>query len=85
MNTLPVNFDGRFYAAGMLFGFVTTLLAGYFPSKTCSQNRPGENHSWLNHQTYIQKRILWKHIKSFFHYQILQRARTLPGAERCKL
>ncbi|HZH96053.1 MAG TPA: FtsX-like permease family protein [Flavisolibacter sp.] len=40
MNTLPVNFDGRFYAAGMLFGFVTTLLAGYFPSKRAARVDP---------------------------------------------
>ncbi|HZH67445.1 MAG TPA: FtsX-like permease family protein [Flavisolibacter sp.] len=40
MNTLPVNFDGRFYAAGMLFGFVTTLLAGYFPSKRAAKIDP---------------------------------------------
>jgi lipoprotein-releasing system permease protein len=40
MDTLPINFDGRFYAAGMLFGFVTTLLAGYFPSKRAAKIDP---------------------------------------------
>jgi lipoprotein-releasing system permease protein len=40
MNTLPVNFDTRFYMAGMLFGFVTTLLAGYFPSKRAAKVDP---------------------------------------------
>jgi lipoprotein-releasing system permease protein len=40
MNTLPVNFDARFYVAGMLFGFVTTLLAGYFPSRRAAKVDP---------------------------------------------
>ena len=40
MDTLPINFDGRFYAAGMLFGFVTTLLAGYFPSRRAAKIDP---------------------------------------------
>ncbi|HEV7329431.1 MAG TPA: FtsX-like permease family protein [Flavisolibacter sp.] len=40
MDTLPVNFDSRFYVAGMLFGFVTTLLAGYFPSKRAAKIDP---------------------------------------------
>jgi lipoprotein-releasing system permease protein len=40
MNTLPVNFDPRFYVAGMLFGFITTLLAGYFPSKRAAKVDP---------------------------------------------
>jgi len=40
MNTLPVNFDALFYVAGMLFGFITTLLAGYFPSKRAAKVDP---------------------------------------------
>lgn len=40
MDTLPINFDGRFYVIGLLFGFVTTLLAGYFPSRRAAKVDP---------------------------------------------
>jgi lipoprotein-releasing system permease protein len=40
MDTLPVNFDARHYAAGLLFGLITTLLAGYFPAKRAAKVDP---------------------------------------------
>lgn len=40
MDTLPINYDSRFYTAGLLFGFITTLLAGYFPSKRAAKIDP---------------------------------------------
>ena len=33
ISTFPVNFLPQHYVMGVLFGFVTTLFAGYFPSK----------------------------------------------------
>ena len=40
VDTLPVNFDPKHYAAGLIFGVCTTLLAGYFPSKKASKVDP---------------------------------------------
>lgn len=40
IKTFPVLFDPRFYALGVVFGVVTTLVAGYFPSKKASKIDP---------------------------------------------
>lgn len=40
IKTFPVLFDFRFYALGVVFGIVTTLFAGYFPSKKASKIDP---------------------------------------------
>ncbi len=40
ITTFPVNFDPRFYVAGVFFGFVTTLFAGYFPALKASKIDP---------------------------------------------
>jgi lipoprotein-releasing system permease protein len=40
MKDMPVNFDPRFYAFGMLFGFITTLIAGFFPALKASRIDP---------------------------------------------
>ena len=42
IETFPVNFDPMFYAAGVFFGFLTTLFAGYFPSIKASKIDPVE-------------------------------------------
>lgn len=33
IDTFPVNFDGRFYLLGIVFGIVTTAMAAWFPSR----------------------------------------------------
>ncbi len=42
VDSFPVNFDPRFYVFGIVFGILTTLLAGYFPSKKASRIDPVE-------------------------------------------
>ncbi|MDX1902703.1 MAG: ABC transporter permease [Thermonemataceae bacterium] len=36
----PVNFDPRFYIFGLVFGVLTTCLAGYFPARKASKIDP---------------------------------------------
>lgn len=40
MSTFPVNFKLFHYMAGLFFGFLTTLFAGYFPSKRAAKVDP---------------------------------------------
>lgn len=40
IETFPVNFKLIHYVIGLLFGFCTTLIAGYFPSKRASKIDP---------------------------------------------
>ncbi len=40
IKTFPVLFEWKFYFAGMLFGIITTLLAGYFPAKKAAKIDP---------------------------------------------
>lgn len=40
VDTFPVNFDPKFYVFGLFFGVITTILAGYFPSKKASKVDP---------------------------------------------
>ncbi len=40
IDTFPVNFNPWHYASGLGFGFLTTLFAGYFPSKRASKVDP---------------------------------------------
>lgn len=40
IETFPVNFDPVHYTTGLFFGFLTTLFAGYFPSKKAAQVDP---------------------------------------------
>ncbi len=40
ISTFPVNFKFVHYASGLFFGFLTTLFAGYFPSKRASKIDP---------------------------------------------
>lgn len=40
INTFPVNFLPLHYIMGVLFGFLTTLFAGYFPSKRAAKVDP---------------------------------------------
>ncbi|MBL7717704.1 MAG: ABC transporter permease [Flavipsychrobacter sp.] len=40
ISTFPVNFKLSHYVAGLSFGFLTTLFAGYFPSKKASKIDP---------------------------------------------
>lgn len=40
MSTFPVNFKLFHYASGLFFGFLTTLFAGYFPSKRAAKVDP---------------------------------------------
>lgn len=42
VETYPVKFDPIFYIAGLLFGMITTLLAGFFPSRKASKIDPVE-------------------------------------------
>ncbi len=40
IKTFPVNFLPIHYIAGLLFGFITTLFAGYFPSRRAAKIDP---------------------------------------------
>ncbi|TAE21048.1 MAG: ABC transporter permease [Cytophagales bacterium] len=40
IKTFPVIFKAKFYVIGLLFGLITTILAGYFPSKKAAQVDP---------------------------------------------
>jgi lipoprotein-releasing system permease protein len=40
IDTFPVNMDPKFYVFGILFGIITTVLAGYFPAKKASKIDP---------------------------------------------
>lgn len=40
ISTFPVNFKLQHYMIGLFFGFLTTLFAGYFPSKRASKVDP---------------------------------------------
>jgi len=40
LKTFPVIFDPKYYVMGLLFGIITTVLAGYFPSKKAAQVDP---------------------------------------------
>lgn len=40
IKTFPVIFDSKYYMMGILFGLITTILAGYFPSRKASKVDP---------------------------------------------
>ncbi|RIV21435.1 ABC transporter permease [Fibrisoma montanum] len=40
IKTFPVIFSGTYYAMGLVFGVVTTVLAGYFPSRKAAKVDP---------------------------------------------
>ena len=40
LKTFPVIFAGKYYALGLLFGVITTILAGFFPSRKAAQVDP---------------------------------------------
>ncbi|WP_421825980.1 ABC transporter permease [Larkinella sp.] len=40
LKTFPVIFDLKYYGMGLLFGLMTTVLAGYFPSRKASKVDP---------------------------------------------
>lgn len=40
LETFPVNYEPLHYALGIVFGFLTTLFAGYFPSRKASKIDP---------------------------------------------
>ncbi|ADB37884.1 ABC transporter permease [Spirosoma linguale] len=40
IKTFPVIFEPKYYIMGLLFGVITTVLAGYFPSRKASQVDP---------------------------------------------
>jgi lipoprotein-releasing system permease protein len=40
IDTFPVNMDPKFYVFGIVFGIITTVLAGYFPAKKASKIDP---------------------------------------------
>ena len=40
LKTFPVIFEPKYYIMGLLFGVVTTILAGYFPSKKAAKVDP---------------------------------------------
>jgi lipoprotein-releasing system permease protein len=40
IKTFPVIFNPKYYVLGLLFGIITTLLAGYFPSRKAAQVDP---------------------------------------------
>lgn len=40
IKTFPVKFEAKYYGLGMIFGIVTTILAGYFPARKASKIDP---------------------------------------------
>jgi lipoprotein-releasing system permease protein len=40
LDTFPVSYKFKHYFLGIFFGFITTLFAGYFPSKKASKVDP---------------------------------------------
>ncbi|GAB4025124.1 ABC transporter permease [Spirosoma koreense] len=40
IKTFPVIFAGKYYILGLLFGIITTVLAGFFPSRKAAQVDP---------------------------------------------
>ncbi|NER14953.1 FtsX-like permease family protein [Leptobacterium flavescens] len=40
VDTYPVNFKGIYYILGIFFGILTTVFAGYFPSRKASKTDP---------------------------------------------
>ncbi len=40
VDTFPVNMDPKFYIFGLVFGVLTTIFAGYFPSRKASKIDP---------------------------------------------
>lgn len=42
IKTFPVLFEPKFYALGLVFGFLTTLFAGWFPARRASKVDPVE-------------------------------------------
>lgn len=40
VETFPVNMDPKFYVFGLVFGVLTTIFAGYFPSRKASKIDP---------------------------------------------
>jgi lipoprotein-releasing system permease protein len=40
VDTFPVNMDPKFYVFGLVFGVLTTIFAGYFPSRKASKIDP---------------------------------------------
>ncbi|RRB07550.1 ABC transporter permease [Larkinella rosea] len=40
IKTFPVIFDSKYYVMGILFGLITTVLAGYFPSRKAAKVDP---------------------------------------------
>ena len=42
LKRLPVNFDIIYYVIGIVFGILTTALAGYFPSRKAGKLDPIE-------------------------------------------
>lgn len=42
IKTFPVIFAGKYYVMGILFGVITTVLAGFFPSRKAAQVDPVE-------------------------------------------
>lgn len=40
VDTFPVNMDPKFYLFGLVFGVLTTIFAGYFPSRKASKIDP---------------------------------------------
>jgi lipoprotein-releasing system permease protein len=42
LDHFPVNFDPRYYVVGIVFGVMTTALAGYMPSRKAAKIDPIE-------------------------------------------
>ncbi len=40
VDTYPINFKGMYYIMGVVFGIITTIFAGYFPSRKASKVDP---------------------------------------------